>query len=159
MKIDKTTITIMLLAVGFLGTLWNYIRLRLALGRFWKLNDPSISKSEIRSILNTMIEASEVDEKLKELKEVQDEVNKITESYDSRIKMTLKSYLKSTKIFVSVLGNIYEIADPKVKELMDNELEKVQEAADGYNESQVLWPELFILGAEGEIEDDEDDEE
>lgn len=156
MKIDKTTITIMLLAVGFLGTLWNYVRLRLALGRFWKLNDPSISKSEIRSILNTMIEASDVDEKLKELKEVQNEVNKITASYDSRIKMTLRSYLKSTKTFVSVLGDIYEIADPKVKELMDNELGKVQEAADGFNEAQVLWPELFILGAEGEIEDDEE---
>lgn len=155
MKVDNSTIIIMLLAVGFLGTLWNYIRLRKALGRFWKLNDPSLSKGEIRSVINTILDASNVEEDLKEMKELQKEVKDISESYDNRIKMTLKNYLLSTKAFVGVLGDIYEIADPKVKELMDKNLDKVQEAADGFNASQVLWPELFIFGEEGELEDDE----
>lgn len=154
MEVDNNTIVIMLLAVGFLGTLWNYIRLKRALGKFWKLNDPSLSKSEIRSILNTIIEVNKAETALDELKVLKKEINSLVEGYDDRIKTTLKNYLSSVKTLLNVLGDIYEVADPKVRELMDNKLSTVQEAADGFNKSQALWPELFVLGVEGEDEDE-----
>ena len=101
---SKEIIIIMILLVISLGTIWNYISLRISVTNYWKIVNPNMKKKDVKQVLRILHDLDMIRDMYQHL----DEVTKEYDELESRIVESLQLLITALSNFKIDVTDIYK---------------------------------------------------